>query len=141
MTNEMQKTQAAARFCGLVRCGLVCCGLAFCGLLVTGCARQAVVGSSGTPGADASEATLRSDLDALDAAEQRFNAANDRYTNQLGELEFSPSPGVEVSIVQGDRRGYSAIAATGDSECAVFGGEARAPRSYVTQPGLVGCRR
>jgi hypothetical protein len=108
---------------------------------MTGCARQAVVGSSGTPGGDASEATLRSDLDALDAAEGRFNAANDRYTNQLGELEFSPSPGVEVSIVQGDRRGYSAIAATDDSECAVFGGEARPPRSYVTQPGLVGCRR
>lgn len=136
MTHETRKTHAAARFCGIV-----CCGLVICGLLVTGCARQAVVGSSGTPGADASEATLRSDLDALDAAEQRFNAANDRYTNQLGELEFSPSPGVEVSIVQGDRRGYSAIAATDDSECAVFGGEARPPRSYVTQPGLVGCRR
>lgn len=115
-------------------------GIVLCGLLLTGCARQAVVGSPGTPGADASEATLRSDLDALQVAEQVYFADNGRYTNQLGELEFYPSPGVEVSIVQGDRRGYSAIAATGDSECAVFGGEARPPRSYVTQQGLVGCR-
>lgn len=109
-------------------------------LLLTGCARQAVVGSPGTPRADASEATLRSDLDDLHAAQVSFYGANGSYTNQLGELEFWPSPGVEVSIVQGDRRGYSAIAATGDSECAVFGGGARPPRSYVTQPGLVGCR-
>lgn len=115
-------------------------GIVLCGLLLTGCARQAVVGSPGTPGADASEATLRSDLDALQVAEQVYFADNGRYTNQLGELEFYPSPGVEVSIVQGDRRGYSAIAATGDSECAVFGGESRPPRSYVTQQGLVGCR-
>jgi hypothetical protein len=115
-------------------------GIVLCGLLLTGCARQAVVGSPGTPGADASEATLRSDLEALQVAEQVYFAANDSYTNQLGELEFWPSPGVEVSIVQGDRRGFSAIAETGDSECAVFGGEARPPRSYVTQPGLVGCR-
>ncbi len=111
-----------------------------CGILLSGCSRQAVVGSPGTPGGDASESTLRSDLDALQVAEQVYFADNGRYTNQLGELEFYPSPGVEVSIVQGDRRGYSAIAATGDSECAVFGGEARPPRSYVTQPGLVGCR-
>ncbi len=114
--------------------------IVFGSLLLAGCARQAVVGSSGTPGADASEATLRSDLDALHAAQVSFYSANDRYTNQLEELAFSPSPGVEVSIVQGDSRGYSAIAAAGDSECAVFGGGARPPRSYVTQPGLVGCR-
>lgn len=111
-----------------------------CGLLAAGCGRQAVVGSPGTPGADASEATLRFDLEDLHAAQVSFYASNDRYTNQLDELTFSPSPDVEVSIVQGDRRGYSAIAATGDSECAIFGGEARPPRSYVTQPGLVGCR-
>jgi hypothetical protein len=131
MIHETVKAHPVDRFCRIVFGGLL-----FGGLALAGCARQAVVGSPGTPGADASEATLRSDLEALDEAEQRFNAANGRYTNQLGELEFSPSPGVEVSLVQGDRRGYSAIAATGDS----FGGEARPPRSYVTQPGLVGCR-
>jgi len=134
--NQMTKqTRTAAR----LREG-VFGAIVFGSLLLMGCARQAVVGSPGTPGADASEATLRSDLDDLHAAQVSFYGANGSYTNQLGELEFWPSPGVEVSIVQGDRRGYSAIAATGDSECAVFGGEARPPRSYVTQPGLVGCR-
>jgi hypothetical protein len=112
MIHETVKAHPVDRFCRIVFGGLL-----FGGLALAGCARQAVVGSPGTPGADASEATLRSDLEALDEAEQRFNAANGRYTNQ-----------------------HSAIAATGDSECAVFGGEARPPRSYVTQPGLVGCR-
>ena len=134
--NQMTKqTRTAAR----LREG-VFGAIVFGSLLLMGCARQAVVGSPGAPGADASEATLRSDLDDLHAAQVSFYGANGSYTNQLGELEFWPSPGVEVSIVQGDRRGFSAIAATGDSECAVFGGEARPPRSYVTQPGLVGCR-
>jgi hypothetical protein len=108
MIHETVKAHPVDRFCRIVFGGLL-----FGGLALAGCARQAVVGSPGTPGADASEATLRS--------EQRFNAANGRYTNQLGELEFSPSPGVEVSLVQGDRRGYSAIAATGDSAAGVGG--------------------
>lgn len=135
MNQMTEQTRTAAR----LREGVLG-AIVFGSLLLMGCARQAVVGSPGTPGADASEATLRSDLEALHVAEQVYFADNGRYTNQLGELDFYPSPGVEVSIVQGDRRGYSAIAATGDSECAVFGGEARPPRSYVTQPGLVGCR-
>lgn len=117
-----------------------CGGMALVLALLVGCGRQAVVGSPGTPGADASESALRADLAALHVAEQAFYAENGRYSNRLDELPFSPSPGVEVSLVQGDRRGYSAIAATDESECAVFGGEARPPRSYVTQPGLVGCR-
>lgn len=135
MIRVTQRAHPVAGFCGIPFCGIL-----FCASLVAGCARQAVVGSPGAPGADASEATARSDLDALHAAEERFKAANERYTNQLDELQFWPSPGIELSIVQGDRRGYSAIAATDDSECAVFGGEARPPRSYVTRPGLVGCR-
>lgn len=109
-------------------------------VLLAGCSRQAVVGSPGAPAAQVSEATLRSDLGALQQAEERFRSAHDRYTNRLDELEYSPSPGVELSLVQGDRRGYSAIAAGGGFECAVYGGDARSPRSYVTRPGLVGCR-
>lgn len=116
-------------------------GAAFPGVvLLGGCSRQAVVGSPGAPAAQASEATLRSDLNALHQAEERFATGNGRYANQLSELDFSPSPGVQVSLIQGDRRGYSAVATAGDLECAVFGGEARPPRSYVTRPGLVGCR-
>jgi hypothetical protein len=133
-TPETREVRSAGRF------RQTAFGIVSGGLLLAGCARQAVVGSPGTPGGDASEATLRSNLADLHEAEQRFNETNGRYTNQLGDLEFSPAPGIEVSIVQGDRRGYSAIAAAGDSECAVFGGEARPPRSYVAQPGLVGCR-
>ncbi len=106
------------------------------------CSRQAVVGSSpGAPGSGGSvEATLRTDLGSLHAAEERYFAANARYTNRLNQLDFAASPGVDVSIIQGDRRGYSAIATGGDRECAVFGGEARPPRGYVSQPGRVSCR-
>ena len=111
-----------------------------CGALLAGCSRQAVVGSPGRPGGDASEATLRADLEAFQVAEDVFFADNGRYASDLAELDFLPSPGVDVSIIQGDRRGYSAIAATDDAECAAYGGEARPPRSYVTQPGIVGCR-
>ena len=99
-----------------------------------------MVVSPGAPEADASEAAARADLGKLHIAQETYFQANGFYTNQLSELDFSPQLGVDVSIVQGDRRGYSAVAAAGDSECAVFGGEARPPRSYVTQPGLVGCR-
>ena len=111
-------------------------------VVAAACSRQAVVGSSpGKPGAGGSvEATLGADLGSLHAAEERYFAANGRYTNQLYELDFAASPGVEVSIIQGDRRGYSAIATRDDGECAVFGGEARPPRGYVSQPGRVGCR-
>jgi len=111
-------------------------------LLTAACSRQAVVGSSpGAPGSGGSvEATLRTDLESLHAAEGRYFAANARYTNQLEQLDFSASPGVDVSIIQGDRRGYSAIATGDGRECAVFGGEARPPRGYVSQPGRVGCR-
>jgi hypothetical protein len=110
------------------------------GVLLPACSRQAVVGSPGTPGADPSEAMAREELADLHAAQERYFEANGRYTNQLSELQFSRQLGVEVSIIQGDRRGYSAVAEAGESECAVFGGEARPPRSYVTRPGLVGCR-
>ncbi|UCG74913.1 MAG: hypothetical protein JSV95_09140 [Gemmatimonadota bacterium] len=109
-------------------------------IMLAACARQAVIGSRESPHRSAPETHLRSDLEALQSAQEHFRTLNDRYTNRLGELEFSPSRGVQVSIVQGDRRGYSAIAATAENECAVFGGEARPPRSYVTRPGLVGCR-
>ena len=109
-------------------------------LLAAACSRQAVVGSSpGAPGTSV-EATLRTDLGSLHAAEERYFAANARYTNQLDQLDFAASPGVDVSIIQGDRRGYSAIATADGRECAVFGGEARPPRGYVSQPGRVGCR-
>lgn len=110
------------------------------GISLPACSRQAVVGSPGTPGADPSEAAARSELADLHEAQERYFEANGRYTNRLSDLQFSRQLGVDVTIIQGDRRGYSAVAAAGESECAVFGGEARPPRSYVTQPGLVGCR-
>ena len=85
------------------------------GVLLPACSRQAVVGSPGTPGADPSEAKAREELADLHAAQERWFEANGRYTNQLSELQFSRQLGVEVSIIQGDRRGYSAVAEAGVS--------------------------
>jgi hypothetical protein len=56
MIHETVKAHPVDRFCRIVFGGLL-----FGGLALAGCARQAVVGSPGTPGADASEATLRSE--------------------------------------------------------------------------------
>lgn len=127
---------------GSMRKWRACALIACLALAAAACSRQAVVGSSpGAPGTSGSvEATLRTDLESLHAAEERYLAANARYTNRLNQLDFAASPGVDVSIIQGDRRGYSAIATGGDRECAVFGGEARPPRGYVSQPGRVSCR-
>ena len=84
-------------------------GILLVGALLPACSRQAVVGSPGTPGADTSEAAARAELADLHAAQQSYFEANGHYTNQLSELRFTRQLGVEVSIIQGDRRGFSEV--------------------------------
>lgn len=111
-------------------------------LVVGGCSRQAVVQSEpGNPRATANlDGTLRDDLSRLASAESDFRAAHGSYTDQLGLLGFSPSAGVQVSVLDADRDGFSAIAASGDSECGYYTGDTRSPRSYVTSSSTPVCR-
>ncbi|MFQ5890641.1 MAG: hypothetical protein ACE5JR_11395 [Gemmatimonadota bacterium] len=108
-----------------------------------GCARQAVVASEpGNPGAVRAsvDASLRADLARLAEAQRSYREREGRYADNLAALGFSPTAGVTVSILQGDRNGFSAIANSGDFECAVYSGSIRSPRSYVTSPDAIACR-
>jgi len=106
---------------------------------MTGCSRQAVVADS--PAAQpAGTALLTADLNRLNAQQADYMATNGRYAESIGGLGFAPSDGVSVSVIQGDDRGFSAIASDEKNECAIYVGEVRAPRGYVNGPNAVFCR-
>jgi hypothetical protein len=112
-------------------------------LLATGCApRQAIVESE--PGraasAGAGQEVLRSDLRRLADAQETYRAANGYYAVRTADLRFTASAGVRVDVLQGDRGGWSAVAASGDAECGMYQGAVRPPRSYLTESGRVACR-
>lgn len=118
------------------------------GVLVAaaGCApRQAVVESEpgrAAPSASDEEtlATLRSDLRMLAGEQEEYAGENGYYAARLSDLGFTASPGVRISIIQGDRSGWSATASSGDAECATYAGDVRSPRAYLTEPGRIACR-
>jgi hypothetical protein len=92
-----------------------------------------------TPAA-AGEATLRSDLLRLASAQEDYEADNGYYAARATDLGFTASSGVRVDIIQGDRNGWSAVAASGDAECGMYEGSIRSPRGYLTEAGTVMCR-
>lgn len=106
---------------------------------MAGCSRQAVVADSPTAGPTGTS-LLTADLNRLNAQQAEYATANGRYAGTIGDLGFTPSDGVEVSVIQGDDRGFSAIASDGKNECAIYTGEVRAPRAYVNGPNAVFCR-
>jgi hypothetical protein len=116
---------------------------------LAGCApRQAVVESEpgragpAPSGGEDLLATLRSDLRMVAAAQEEFRADNGYYAARTADLGVQASPGVRLDVIQGDRNGWSAIAASasGDAECAVYEGDIRSPRGYLTETGRVMCR-
>lgn len=116
---------------------------------ITGCTpREAIVESEPGRAAPAPSggqqmlATLSSDLRMLAAAQEAFMADNGFYAARVSDLGFSASPGVRVNIIQGDRTGWSAVAASTstDDECAMYEGDIRSPRNYLSAPGRVMCR-
>lgn len=117
--------------------------LAAAALLAAACApRQAIVESE--PGraasAGAGQEVLRSDLRRLADAQETYRAANGYYAVRTGDLRFTASAGVRVDILQGDRGGWSAVAASGDAECGMYQGAVRPPRAYLSESGRVACR-
>lgn len=117
---------------------------------VTGCApREAIVesepgrGAAPAPAGDEEvQATLRADLRMLADAQEDFRADTGYYAARTSDLGFTASTGVRLSIIQGDRNGWSAVAAstTTDDECAMYAGDIRSPRGYLTSPGTAMCR-
>ena len=118
-------------------------------LATLGCAssREVVVGtdpSGGYSGGDTGEAvgnpTLESELSRLVVEQKAFFETNGFYAGDLGSLDFAPGPGVRIDVIQGDSNGFSAIARSGDAECAVFTGDVRPPRGYLSSSDVPGCR-
>jgi hypothetical protein len=116
-----------------------------------GCAssREVVVGtdpggsgtaSPPTSGASVGNASLESELSRLIVSQGAYFEENGYYAGDLGSLDFTPGSGVRIDILQGDSDGFSAIAKSGDAECAVFSGDVRAPRGYVSIPDRPACR-
>ncbi len=117
------------------------------GLLLGACApRTVIVGSEGTPtGAEDARRILtavRSDLEVLLRAQESHRAESGRYSYDLAELGFTPSPGVAVDVLEADAGGFSALATAdrGRLECVVFAGTADPPRAYSRTTGVVACR-
>jgi hypothetical protein len=121
----------------LLHAGFLVC---FLGAAAAGCARQAVVVSEPGVGTAQAEATLRADLERLAEAQNGYYGGNGRYADALSELGLTPAIGVRIDVIQGDRDGFSAIGRAGDAECAVYLGDVRSPRSYLTRPDVVQCR-
>lgn len=121
----------------------VCAAVAGCPA-VAGCAgRQAVVESDPRGGAEARrrlEATARSDLDALRRAQTDRLEQTGAYTYDLAALGVEGSPGVDLSVLEATASGFSALAAAGSVECALFVGDADPPRAYTVTAGVVACR-
>ena len=116
-----------------------------------GCAssREVVVGTDpgGSGGAYPSAAgptvntaSLQSELSRLIVSQKAYYEENGYYSGDLGSLDFTPGSGVRIDLLQGDSDGFSAIARSGDAECAVFSGDVRAPRGYVSIPDRPACR-
>ena len=113
-----------------------------------GCAssREVVVGTdpggatTSPTGAGVSTASLESELSRLIVAQKAHYEENGYYSGDLGSLGFTAGPGVRIDVLQGDVDGFSAIARSGDAECAVFSGDVRAPRGYVSLPDRPACR-
>lgn len=105
-------------------------------------ARQARVESEPNPGARSGVGNnvLTSDLGRVREAQAEYWRRNERYAGQMSDLGYTPSSSVRVDLIQGDRSGWSAVATSGDYECATFEGTVRSPRSYLTEAGVVGCR-
>ena len=97
-------------------------------------------GAAQTTGQAVSTASLTSELSRLVTTQKAYFEANDNYAADLGSLDFTPGSGVRVDLIQGDSDGFSAIAKSGDAECAVFVGDVRSPRGYASSPGVPACR-
>jgi len=118
--------------------------LALVGASLTACApRQAIIASdppAGGPVTGVGDGPLMDDLTLVVEAQDAYFKANGVYADRSADLNLTPTEGVSIDIIQGDRNGFSAIARSGDFECAVYVGDVRAPRSYLTDVAEVGCR-
>ena len=86
-------------------------------------------------------ASLKSDLKNLSSSQEDYFYYNEQYSPALGSLNFEPSPGVVLTIVEANGTGWSAKTthpAAAPLTCAVYYGGA-SPLAPATAEGVVGC--
>lgn len=86
-------------------------------------------------------ASIKSDLKNVAGRQEDYFYYNESYTATLGDLGFQSSKGVVITMVEGDARGWSALAthpAALPLTCAVFYGQA-APVAPATREGVIEC--
>ncbi len=87
-------------------------------------------------------ASLKSDLKNLSAMQESYFYSNETYGPSLAAVNFSPTNGVIISIVEADGRGWSASAthpAAYPLTCAVYYGQA-APLAPAVAEGVINCQ-
>jgi type IV pilus assembly protein PilA len=87
-------------------------------------------------------ASLKSDLRNLSSVQENYFYFNETYASAVGSLNFSPSPGVVLTIVEATPRGWSATTthpAAAPLTCAVFYGQASQVAPAVAE-GQVRCQ-
>ncbi len=87
-------------------------------------------------------ASLKSDLKNLSSAQEDYFYYNESYAPAIGSVNFTPSPGVVLTITEATTRGWSATTthpASFPLTCAVFYGQAAAVAPAVSE-GLVACQ-
>jgi prepilin-type N-terminal cleavage/methylation domain-containing protein len=86
-------------------------------------------------------ANIKSDLKNLATAQEAYLFDNGLYADAVGKLNFSPSNGVTVTIIEASPGGWSGKSTHPQShplECALFVGTA-APLAPATSEGVMHC--
>ncbi|HET7632163.1 MAG TPA: prepilin-type N-terminal cleavage/methylation domain-containing protein [Gemmatimonadaceae bacterium] len=87
-------------------------------------------------------ASMKSDLRHLAIAEEVYLYSHQTYTTELDSLEFTPSPGVIITIPEADGTGWGATSTHPNAYphlCSIFFGEV-APVAPATSAGQVACQ-
>jgi hypothetical protein len=133
------------RITALIAAGVLAVGVSACAssrevVVGTDPGGSGATGGAQSTGAAVSTASLESELYRLVTAQKAYFEANDYYASDLKSIDFTPGSGVRLDLIQGDSDGFSAIAKSGDAECAVYVGDIRSPRGYASSQEVPACR-
>ena len=90
----------------------------------------------------ANATALRTDLRNLATAQESYFYSNGRYTTSIDSLNFRSSPGVVITLVEGDAKGWSASLThplAYPLKCALFMAGA-SPLAPATSEGQIACQ-
>jgi len=92
--------------------------------------------------------TIRSDIRNLGAAQERFFQEGMSYSLSIADLDFQPTPGVEVEVTEATAQGWAAVgthlALDPNRGCAIYLGNAEVPalpngQAHTAGAGVLQC--